>query len=78
MPPAEARKFRALLNGGPARSLPGDGLPPMTLPAKAEKPRPQPVSRTECGWYYGEPCGCGPAHTRGQAKSKPVQVRLPL
>lgn len=80
MPAAEARKFSRVL-GGPVRSrpgfrsLPGDGLPPVTVPERAPRPV-QRLSRPECGWYYGEPCGCGRGHEKNQPKSKPEQMRL--
>jgi hypothetical protein len=67
MPPAERRKFRQFLKGAAAR--PDDGLPAMTAR--------QPISRPECGWYYGERCGCGdPSMRRGHAYPKPQQLSL--
>lgn len=38
----------------------------------------QALTRLECGWYYGEPCGCGAAHRSGQARPRPHQLALPF
>jgi hypothetical protein len=35
------------------------------------------AARPECGWYYGERCGCGdPSMRRGHAYPKPQQLSL--
>lgn len=72
MPPSEARKFKALVAGGGSVSLPLDGLPPITLP----RDPPQPSARPECGWYYGERCGCGDRSNHGHQFVRPKQLPL--
>lgn len=80
----EGRAPRDLVPGTPA-------LPALTVNRPGQTPRarrgspPAPnerpswaLSRPECGWYYGEPCGCGGPHQRGQARQIAVQLPLPF
>lgn len=55
MPAAEARKFRAIMEGGKPASLPGDGLPPITT--HRDSPRAGRASWAGNRWVYrqGQP-----------------------
>ena len=82
---AEKRERPDLVPGTPF-------LPPITVLRPARPPRARPqgpsagrsspaqsLTRLECGWYYGEPCGCGGHHSRAPGRlSRPVQLRLDL
>lgn len=89
---ARFRRFlRGLERPDSADLIPGTPiLPPVTVNAPAKRPRAQaeplsrgpetaqqPLTRPECGWYYGERCGCGdPDMRRGHAYRTPIQLPL--